>query len=308
MKTMTWLKFKFAIGVGVAALLAGGVATVAISQTGSDDKLTAQEIINQAQKAYAALTSYSDSGKVVYVGGSVGTATPSPIKEPEKSDCTVWRHVRYLLVTNTFNIRLQRPNFYRIDWTKRLDYPPAKRLVWSDGKGDFLVMGPAGQEENAKPEKMKDMQAAFTAANGSLPQAASTIPGIFFDQIPDNVLKAAGQILQRQQDETVNGVDCYVVSSSMEPAGSANNTDKVGRTTTTLWIGKQDHFIHQTQTASQISDSDIKKSLEMQNKPATPEAIAAIRPEMEKARVSTQTHENISVNEKFSASDFQKAQ
>ena len=41
MKTMTWLKLKFAVGVGVAALLAGGVATVAISQTGSDDKLTA---------------------------------------------------------------------------------------------------------------------------------------------------------------------------------------------------------------------------------------------------------------------------
>src|SRR5450432_118952 len=33
MKTMTWLKIKFALVVGTAALLAGGAATVAISQT-----------------------------------------------------------------------------------------------------------------------------------------------------------------------------------------------------------------------------------------------------------------------------------
>ena len=36
MKTMTWLKLKFAIGVGVTALLAGGVATVAVSQSLSE--------------------------------------------------------------------------------------------------------------------------------------------------------------------------------------------------------------------------------------------------------------------------------
>ncbi len=328
MKTMTWLKLKFVIGVGVAALLAGGVATVAISQTsGGDDKLSALEIINQAQKAYAALTSYSDSGKVVYVGMSFGTATSTTDNRTGKRTVR-YGPILYRQATNTFNIRLQRPNYYRIDWTtvfptskggiwvnqkppepdSMMGYSISKGVVWSDGTGDFLVMGPAGREENVKPEKMKDRQAALTAAKGSLGQAASTIPGIFFDQNPGNVLKAAGQTLQRQQDESVNGVDCYVVSSSTEPAGLANNTNKAGRTTTTLWIGKQDHFIHQTQNRRQISDSDIKKVLEMENKPATPEAIAATRPEMEKADVSTQTHENISVNEKFSASDFQKAQ
>jgi RNA polymerase sigma factor (sigma-70 family) len=34
MKTITWLKLKFAIGVGTAALLAGGVATIALSGDG----------------------------------------------------------------------------------------------------------------------------------------------------------------------------------------------------------------------------------------------------------------------------------
>lgn len=45
MKTMTWLKIKFAVGVSVAALLAGGAATVAISgsNTNADNKAVSAE-------------------------------------------------------------------------------------------------------------------------------------------------------------------------------------------------------------------------------------------------------------------------
>ena len=67
MKTMTWLKMKFAIGVGGVALLASGVATVAISQTSSDDKLPPTEIAKKALNNYALLTSYSDNGKYTSV-------------------------------------------------------------------------------------------------------------------------------------------------------------------------------------------------------------------------------------------------
>ena len=72
---MTWMKIKFAAGMGVAALLAGGVATVAISQTSSEDKLTPQEIAKQAQDAYAALSSYSDNGTAVTEGGGQTATT-----------------------------------------------------------------------------------------------------------------------------------------------------------------------------------------------------------------------------------------
>ena len=98
----------------------------------------------------------------------------------------------------------------------------------------------------------------------------------------------------------------------------------MGKTTTTLWIGKQDHLIHQVQTIVEgmsitlplLSDSQIKAMVERQNKPATPEAIAAMRTLLETANkqaqtmvasgkiVSTQTHENIVVNQKFSPADF----
>ena len=301
---MTWMKLKFAAGVGMAALLAGGVATVAISQTSSEDKLTPQEIAKQAQDAYAALSSYSDNGTAVTEGGGQ-------------------------TATTAFNIRLQRPNLYRIEWTQSGGLYISKGVVWSDGSGDYFVMGAAGQEKDAKPQKMSDMQFALSAATSVSGSAAATIPGTFFKQNWGDVLRVAASgrsQLTKESDEKVVGIDCYVVSSTIDPAKFPNqgklpnNTGKLGTTTTTLWIGKRDHLIHQTRatiegatiTPPRESDSAIKTILERQNKPVTPEAIAALRTELETAMkqaqgakfVLTQTHENISVNQKFSPADF----
>jgi hypothetical protein len=60
------------------------------------------------------------------------------------------------------------------------------------------------------------------------------------------------------------------------------------------------------------SDSDIKAILERQNRPATPEAIAALRTELEHSLklaqgakyIFIQTHENIAVNPRFTPADF----
>jgi hypothetical protein len=51
-------------------------------------------------------------------------------------------------------------------------------------------------------------------------------------------------------------------------------------TTTTLWIGRQDYLIHQSQPITegasfnppQMSDAKIQEMLEQNNEPATPEA------------------------------------
>jgi len=110
MKTKTWLKGIGAAGVGVAALLAGGAVRMAISQTAGGDKATAQEIAGRSREAYAALSSYSDSGTVIW--------------EMAGQNFTL-----------TFNTRLQRPNLYRVDWTQVMGL---KGVVWSDGSGDYL--------------------------------------------------------------------------------------------------------------------------------------------------------------------------
>ena len=303
LKIMTYAKLKLAIGITAGILLAGGAVTVAVSQTGSGDKLTPQEIAKQSQDAYAALSSYSDTGTIVAEGGGENTTT-------------------------TFNIRLQRPKFYRVDWKSTGGLYAAAGIVWSEGKGDFLVSGPAEQEKNAQPQKMNDMQQAFAMAMG-VSSSAATIPATFYKQNYGDVLgvPAMGRSqLKKEGDEKAGNVDCYVFSSIIDPnklpgkAKLPNNTGKVGTITTTFWIGKQDHLIHQTRqtmegmsiTMPRQSDDSIKTILERRNKPSTPEAIAAWRTQMDTMMkqaqgakfVFTETHENIVVNQKFSPADF----
>jgi RNA polymerase sigma factor (sigma-70 family) len=311
MKTMTWLKIKFALVVGTFVLLAGGVATVAISQTSSGNKLTPQEIAKQSQDAYVALTSYSDSGTTVteIAGKNIKT---------------------------TFNIRLARPNLYRIDSTMPNG---AKGAAWSDGNGDYFEMTAAGKEK----EKMKDMQTAlgYMAALGN---SAIAVPKIFFNLTsvdPMSYIVTGKVETKREKDGQVGDVDCYVITSVMDTAKMRaegtlpDGVGKMGTTTSLFWIGKRDHFIHQIQSSvdlssvdlasttlpspARLSDTDIKKLLEKENKPVTAEAIAAMRARLEalskqmqsmmKGKVIvTETHERIVVNKKFSPTDFQKAQ
>jgi RNA polymerase sigma factor (sigma-70 family) len=311
MKTMTWLKLKFAIGMGVAGLLAGSAATIALSQI-DNGGLTAQNIAEKSRDAYAALSGYSDSGTVITEIGN------------QK-------------ITTTFNLRLQRPNLYRIDWTQTGGLATTKGSVWSDGAGDYSLMadpmGMSAPGQSAKLKKMPNMKTTLTLAAGVSASSASTIPGAFFNQEAGDVFiapVASGRHpLQKEPDAKVGDVDCYVVSSTLDFSKIPDNSGKPGTASTTLWIGKADFLIHQCRTkyvekadasaSDQAIDDAIKKSLEIQKKPVTPEAIAALRPQMaaimkqvqaslkssfESGVVFTQTHENIVLNPKLSPADF----
>jgi RNA polymerase sigma factor (sigma-70 family) len=301
LKIMTHAKLKLAIGITAGILLVGGATTMVISQTTSDDKWTPQEIARQAQDAYAALSSYSDNGTVISEGGGQTTTT-------------------------TFTTRLQRPNFFRLEWTSTGGSYNSKGAAWSDGIGNFFQMGAVGQ--NIKPQKMNSMQQAFASAMGVSSSAAS-VPATFFRQPYGDVLgvPALGRTeLTKQNDEKIGGVDCSVFTSRLDATKLLAQTKlpksvgSLGITTTTFWIGKPNHLIYQTRTTSEgmsitmphQSDDNIKTILERQNKPATSEAIAAWRTQMDTMMkqaqgakfVFTETHENISVNQKLSASDF----
>ena len=103
------------------------------------------------------------------------------------------------------------------------------------------------------------------------------------------------------------------------------------RVSTELWIGNNDFLIHKTSVRyfekvdenfsqnDEVIDQAAKKTLEMQSKPVTPEAIAALRPQMREMRkqvqpilksafkegiLYTQTHENISINQSYAPRDF----
>lgn len=319
MKTLIWIRLKFAAGVGVGALLAGGAAIVAISQTSVEDKLTGQQVVEKARNAYAMLSSYSDNGTAL---SEIGTQT----------------------ITTTFNTRLQRPNLYRIEWTQETGL---KGVVQSVGNGNYLSIEPGspatpgvlaemvatGEKTSPQPQKMEDMKTALARARPFSAFASSTIPGIFFNQNLGDFTgpAASGSFpLKMEADANIGDVDCYVVSSGMIDLSQIPDIRKPGTASTTLWIGKKDFLIHQCRIryvekvdsgalSDQAIDEAITKSLEMQHKPATPEAIAAMRPQMKEIMkqvqstlksdfksgiVYTQTHENIVVNQKFSTADF----
>ena len=308
MKTMTWLKIKFAAGVGLAALLVGGAATVAISQTGADDSWTPQEIAKQSQEAYAALSSYSDNGVVV-----AGTARAT--------------------VTNIFHIRLQRPDFYRVDWSQPIAPGVyfSKGVVWSAGGGHFMQMSSSTGDVYPQRKKSANRQQNLGTAAGVSSSASMTIPGAFFGEQTGNaslrlVLMGATKLTQ-EPDATIGGVDCHVFTSKRDPSkipGSGKlpaGIGSVGEMTTTFWIGKKDHLIRQTllvmdtsqMTMPTMSDEQIKDIIgKTTGKPATTEAIAAMRKIMEGGQKQLragnmtflETHENIVVNQKFSPSDF----
>jgi RNA polymerase sigma factor (sigma-70 family) len=263
LKIMTYAKLKLAVGISAAVLLAGGATMAVYSQNNAGDdtpasQRMAQEIAKKSQDAYAALSSYRDSG---FILEEVGGQTQTTI----------------------FNTMLQRPNLYRIEWSQETPFFTNGGIVWSAGNGDFLMMK-HGQQK-ARPEKFQDMESALDAARGISRQASSTIPETFFDQNWGGILKtpASGRTpLARLDDETIDGIDCYVLASSKTPANLPNQMGRMGTITTKFWIGKRDYFIHQTQTVMAgasihlpvMSDSKIKRML---RKPVTPEDIAAVR-------------------------------
>jgi len=269
MRTMKWMQLKLAAGVGTALLLVAGAATVAVSEThlGGGDKLTAREIGKEAQAAYAALTSYSDTGHVQVKNGGENMVT-------------------------TFESRLQRPGFYRIQWASAVGAATTGRgVVWSDGTGNFLDFGAGGAE--GKPKPQQNMQMALAAATGISSSASSTIPSAFFNQkwggyltiiASDNPTKVA--TVTRQKDEFIGRTDCYAVESHIASMKLPNNMGNTGNITTRVFIGKKDHLIHQTQTTVEGGSH----------------AGTAFSPSGK--IVFTETHENISVDKTFAATDF----
>jgi outer membrane lipoprotein-sorting protein len=195
-KTMTRLKMKSALVASMAALVAVGTATIAISQTTGGEKLTRTEIFQRAQDAYASLSSYSDEGKTV--------AT-----------------LNGMTFTTTFIIRLARPNLYRIKWEQPTPFFTNGGVVWSAGDGDFIILG------NLAVRKEANQEMALASASGVSGGAAATIPLTFFKMnwINNPLLNSANE--KQQADEKVSEVDCYVFTS--EPRKGTTRTLWIGK-------------------------------------------------------------------------------
>jgi outer membrane lipoprotein-sorting protein len=186
-------------------------------------------------------------------------------------------------LTTTFKVKLARPGFYLIEWEQPVHASYTNSgAVWSAGDGDFMRMGSNLQKRASREE-------ALGSATGVSGSAAATIPGTFFRMNWGNQLDASVSQSTKQLDEKVGDVDCYVFTSQSK-----------GRTST-LYIGKKDFLIHQVKTVT--SDEAMKVALAEAAK-SHPE-IRLPQPQVgPQGVISTETHENIVVNEKYSNGIF----
>jgi hypothetical protein len=138
-------------------------------------------------------------------------------------------------------------------------------------------------------QKLASQETALGAATGVSGGAAATIPGTFFGMNWGNQLGGSQLGTERQPDEKVGDVDCYVFRS--ESKGQ----------TKTLYIGQQDFLIHQVRTVT--SDEALKAVMAAAAK-GHPEITAPLATAGPQGIISTETHVNIVVNQKFSIKDF----
>ncbi len=237
--------------------VADGATPAALPNSIAGDSLSPFQIMEKTREKYASLISYSDEGQVV---ATLNDAT----------------------INTSFTTRLARTNFYMIGWQQNVEsfystnYSQAQ-AVWSSGCGNFLDTGMGPQNEETR-------EIALSKARENSGGAALTIPRAFFDIPWGDPLGDSWFAQDRETDEIVGGVDCYVVS-----------TEIPGRSRT-VWIGKQDFLIRQIravtgadvlqETMAKHFNWDLKKVSGIQN------------------LTLTETHTNIIVNLSFSRSDF----
>jgi RNA polymerase sigma factor (sigma-70 family) len=247
-QTMLMTKIKIASTVAAGVLFGGAACALAISLA-VQQKPTAREIAQQSLDAYAALASYGETGIAV-----------SDV-DGEKS-------------TNQFNLRLQRPSFYRIAWENG--------RAWSDGTGDFRSADGNGK---SAPEKLGSREEAFSSPGGMSGAGVASLPAMFFAQGSGDILKppaAGNDDPQREHDQEMDGADCYVIST--HALLWTDNQGNSGTITNRLWIDKKSMLVRRTE--------------QTWDKPTVPSVNAPRR------LIFIQTHGNILPNEKFTTADF----
>jgi RNA polymerase sigma factor (sigma-70 family) len=159
--------------------------------------LSSAQILKKAQETYASLSSYSDTGKIIS------------------------ETVDYSL-TNSFSIRLARPNLYRIEW--------GDGICWSLDDTNYIHMNGMPVREESNPRDAISQSSVLAVPAAFLGKIYSEINWgdnlAFFASSPEVV---------RLADEKIKNDEYYVFDVKGEP-------------TIYLWIGKTDFLIHQIKT------------------------------------------------------------
>lgn len=240
----------------VTICLGIGIFIASLFNVIADDALTPDQIFERVQTNYSLISSYSDEGQIIVAADDDVTTT-------------------------RFTIRLDRPNFYRIEWQRNSQTSPsvedsAASAVWSSGAGNYLQMGWGVQGPG-------DRDLILDGAAGPSGGAAATIPVLFFNtQVPtDEPMWNEARLT----DKKLGDIDCYVLVQESQ----------FGETKT-YWIGKRDFLIHQVQT---VVSAKAMQAIWAESVNGETEMSANLH-----GFTSTETHTNIVLNISFSRSDF----
>ncbi|HEY5042694.1 MAG TPA: sigma-70 family RNA polymerase sigma factor [Verrucomicrobiae bacterium] len=234
LKIMAWTKAKTAVAVAAGVLLFGGAGVTLIGSAIRGDG-EAQRIFERTLAKYAAMKSYDSSGTTVE---DIGDGRQ---------------------MNGTFNVRLGRPDFYRLDYEQVAPNFTNKAIAWSDGSGHYFKnqMSPVPVAPDGRSPVHSEQKSPFRGMTGLQENLGSIenvsggvtamLPSVFYDVaissqnpggitlrrwLPAQSWRPSG--MHKEPDETVDGIDCFVMSFATKE-GSA-----------WVWIGKQDGLVHQS--------------------------------------------------------------
>jgi hypothetical protein len=223
------------------------IALLNVAFTSASWSLTPPEILARVEAKYAGLTSLAFDGKVVSDIDTSGAQVDGAAHT----------------FATTYKIRLARPTLYRIEWKAS----PVGTFVnegaaWSSGgRHHISIAGQVTEHDN--------IDTALGATTGVSGGAAHTIPTLFF-QRPTSLLRSMANVTALP-DENVGGFDCYVVSGDV-----AGQKQMLWITKDFLVIQKR-HILGGKAAIPEVSDADMKRSLEELKLSSTPEAVARMK-------------------------------
>jgi hypothetical protein len=174
-------------------------------------ELEADEILKRIGAAYKKFPGYSAQ---VVLSGSVDSSQINPMmKVPQE-------------VSAKMSLKLGRPDYYRLEWERVVGAQHSKGTAWAADKGDFVHLGDF-------TTRMKDRDAALSAAAASSGTLAGWIAELFFDQTnsPAVILKNCA----KTNNETLDGQKCYVL------------TGEIASRKVQFWVHKSDFLIAQSE-------------------------------------------------------------
>jgi beta-lactamase regulating signal transducer with metallopeptidase domain len=271
-----------------------GVQDSALSRSTSAE---AAFVIQKVLDRYASIKTYSAIGELLTVvdrpleamGAIPGMTTEMLQQMGERQ------------LKSIFTIKMARPNLYCIEWNEHIDTGLSKvGNAWSVGDGSYgLILG--------KEKSFEKPLRALIATAGNMGRAQSSL---FFDTSLNTLRKLRD--LSQQEDEQLEGIECYVISGSLY------------RRTYTYWVSKKDFMIRRYKYVSggdgkpvegggdELTEETIRHYLEATDKEATPEEIAKTRAMLTAAEAmasevkvtNTETYRNIVLDRPISKGQF----